>query len=99
MKTRKDDFSELSHPEEQNVSGTFAFRNTDGKYYKAEVDFSPESFMNVIVKNCRTKPFPFGEYVKHQSEEEKKQYNGRAGHYVPAKNVTQIIASLIEEKQ
>lgn len=98
MKTRKDDFSPLSHPEEQNVEGQFVFKNTDGKYYKATVDLSPSSFMNFVVKNCLTKPFPWGEYVKHTTEAETTQYNGRKGHYIPAKNVNGIIASLIEEK-
>lgn len=99
MKTRNDDFSETNHAEEQNIAGGFTFKNTDGKYYRLDLDLSPSSFMRVISANCIRKPLPWQEYVKHQTDEEKNQYNGRAGHYVPAKNVTQIIASLIEEKQ
>lgn len=96
MKTRQDDFSKDSHPEENNVGASFSFKGADGKYYKAEMDFSPASFQKVIVANAVRKP-QWGEYIKHTTEEEKKKYNNRAGHYEPAKNVNQIIASLIEE--
>lgn len=97
MKTRQDDFSTNSHPEENNVGASFSFKASDGKYYKCDMDFSPESFLRVIGKNAVRKP-SWGEYVKHTTEDEKKKYNGRSGHYEPAKNVMSIIASLIEEK-
>jgi len=97
MKTRQDDFSNHSYPEENNIAGSFTFKASDGKYFKLELDFSPASFMNTIAKNAIRKPLPWGEYIKHSTEEEKKKYNGRNGHYEPAKNVSQIIASLIEE--
>ena len=97
MKTRNDDFSEATHPEENNIAGTFAFRDANGKYYKLELDFSPSSFLKVVQGNCIRKPLSWQEYVKHTTEEQKKEFNGRAGHYIPAKSVTQMIASLVEE--
>lgn len=97
MKTRNDDFSNATYAEENNIAGTFVFRTGDGKYNKLELDFSPSSFLKVIQGNAVRKPLAWQEYVKHNSEEEKKQYGGRAGHYIPAKNITQQIASLVEE--
>ena len=98
MKTRNDDFSNSVHAEEHNVSGTFTFKGEDGNYYRLDLDFSPSSFIKVVANSSIRKPLPWGQYIKHKTDEEKAKYNGRAGHYEPAKNVTQIIASLIEEK-
>lgn len=97
MKTRQDDFSTTSHNEEDNVAVSVTFRGADGGYYKADLDMSPASFLRVI-KNNAVRPIQFQKYIKHSTEEEKKQYNGRAGHYEPAKNVVAMIASLVEEK-
>lgn len=98
MKTRNDDFSNATHAEEENIAGSFSFRGADGKFYRLDLDFSPASFMRIVAQNSIRKPLPWGEYVKHNTDEEKKKYNGRPGHYEPAKNVTSIIASLIEEQ-
>lgn len=96
MKTRQDDFSNNSHAEENNVALSVTFKGADGGYYRAELDMSPASFIRVIKGNA-VRPVQFQKYVKHSTDEEKKQYNGRAGHYEPAKNVIQMIASLVEE--
>lgn len=96
MKTRQDDFSAGSHPEENNIQGTFVFKGSDGGYYKCEMDLSPSSFQRVIVANAKIKP-TWQKYIKHNTEEEKKAHNGRAGHYEPAKNVSGMILSLVEE--
>ena len=98
MKSRNDDFSNGTHPEENNITAKFGFRSAEGKYFALELDFSPSSFLEVIQRNCIRKPLAWQEYVKHTTEEQKKEYAGRAGHYVPAKNVSQMIASLVEEK-
>lgn len=100
MKTRNDDFSRESYPEENNVQATFAFKALDGKYYKAELDISPSSFINVVAKHCIRKPFPWAEFVRFTEEEQAKQpaNSRRKGTYKPAPNVNGIIASLIEEK-
>lgn len=96
MKTRQDDFSTGSHPEENNLALSIVFKGSDGGYYKCEMDMSPASFQKVIVGNATRKP-SWQKYVKHNTDDEKKAHNGRAGHYEPAKNVTGMILGLIEE--
>ena len=101
MKTRNCDFSGKEYPEENNISATLQFRSAEGKFYKAELDISPTSFVNLIAKNSVRKPFPFEEFVPFTeaqlAEYKMKSPNGkRKGTYKPA-NVVPIIASLIEE--
>ena len=103
MKTNNDDFSGLEYNTELNVSGVFTFVAPDGKYFKAELDISPKSFLDVIAKHCIRKPFPWQEFVRFSETEQaeelrKKPSSKRKGTYKPAGNVNSIIASLVEEK-
>lgn len=93
MKTVRCDFTGNEFDTENRIGASFTFSN-DGKFYRADLDVSPEAFMKFIVGNIRGKNIPFGRYVKHTTEEEKAQYRGKAGHYEPAKNVIGLIASL-----
>lgn len=103
MKTRNDDFSGAEYEQSLNISGEFTFNSPDGKYFKAELDVSPNSFLNVIVKNCIRKPFPWQEFHRFTEEElakelREKPASRRKGTYKPATNVNAIIASLVEDK-
>ena len=93
MKTIRDDFTGKEHAQERNISLQVTFRN-EKSFYKALLDISPETYMQVF----GGKKIPFGKYVKHKTEEEKAEYNGAVGHYVPIPNGTSIIASLVEEQ-
>lgn len=103
MKTNNDDFSNASYPKEHNISGTFKFTDLEGNYYTLDLDFSPQSFLNVIGKNSIRKPTPWAKFQRFTEEElaqerKVKPNSKRQGIYKPAPNVNSIIASLIEEK-
>jgi len=103
MKTNNDDFSNLSYPKEHNISGEFKFNDLEGNYYTLELDFSPQSFLNVVGKNCVRKPTPWAKFHRFTEQEQaeelrNKPQSKRKGTYKPAPNVNQIIASLIDEK-
>ena len=83
MKTVRDDFTGAEHSTEDNVKVTVSFSDGDS-YFKAEIDASPQSVIEYIAKNAKGGALPFGRYIKHISEEDKKKYNGKAGHYEPA---------------
>lgn len=103
MKTNNDDFSNESYPKEHNISAQFKFSDLEGNYYTLDLDLSPQSFLNVVSKNCIRKPTPWAKFVRFTDEElaqelKRKPNSKRQGIYKPAPNVNQIIASLIEEK-
>ena len=100
MKTRNCDFSGKTYAQELNIAATFEFNAPDGKYYKAELDISPESFIGFIARNAVVKPFPWQLFTRFTAEELAKQpaNSRKRGTYTPAGNVNSIIASLIEEK-
>jgi hypothetical protein len=100
MKERSDDFSNERHAEENNIALTVEFRDATGNYYKAELDLSPRSFLDVVAKNCRVKPFPWQKFTRFTAEEQSKQpaNSRKRGTYTPDKSVNSIISSLIEEK-
>jgi|SRR6185503_18796507 len=100
MKERSDDFSNNRHPEEHNIAMTLEFRDASGTFYKAELDMSPSSFLDILVKSCRIKPFPWQKFTRFTAEEKAKQpaNSRRQGTYAPDKSVNSIIASLVEEK-
>lgn len=82
MKTVRDDFSGNEHSTEDNVKLAISF--SDGEnYYKAEIDASPQSVMDFVAKNMKTKVIPFGRYVKHLTDADKAKHNGKQGHYEP----------------
>lgn len=103
MKTRNDDFSGNEYAQELNIAGTFEWNSPDGKYYKAELDISPSSFLSVIAKHCIRKPFPWSEFKRFtdaelENEKRTKPNSRRRGTYSPAGNVNAMIASTVEEK-
>ena len=100
MKTRTDDFSGKNYPQEHNVQLELKFTSPEGKYYKATLDVSPESFLGIISKHCLVKPFPWEEFTSFTPEELAKlpANSKRRGTYKPAPSVNSIIASLISEK-
>jgi len=103
MKTNNDDFSNASYPKEHNISASFKFNDLEGNYYTLDLDFSPQSFLNVVGKNCIRKPTPWAKFNRFTDEEQAQELkrnpsSRRKGLYKPAPNVNSIIASLIEEK-
>ena len=91
MRTIKDDFTGKEHSADRNISLQITFRS-EKVFYKALVDISPETYMSLFGKV----KVPFGKYIKHKTEEEKAEYNGKEGHYVPVGNGNSIIATMVE---
>lgn len=94
MRPIKDDISGKEHSKERNISLQVTFRSGE-TFHKAIMDISPETYMALFGKV----KVPFGKYIKHETEELKKKYNGKDGHYEPINNGNAIIASMIEVPQ
>lgn len=93
MKTVRDDLTGKEHSEEENVSVAISF-SSEGSYFKAMLDISPDTFMKVF----GDKKVPFQKYFRHKTEAEKAEYNGRAGHYEPAKGAIAILAGMTSQE-
>lgn len=90
-----DDITGEQFAKENRISVEISFTNpADKKFYKTKLDISPKTYTEKIATMTKLQ---WSAYFKHTTDEEKKKYDGKAGHYEPAKNVGQIIASLIEE--
>lgn len=91
-----DDLTNEQFDKTHRIGVEISFTNpADKKFYKAKIDISPRTYMEKFGTIIPAKFWM--EYFKHTTDAEKAKFDGKEGHYEPAKNVKAIIASLVEE--